>query len=92
MAYRTTKACRDMQDNEQYYYQGAIYPREGLEVSSERISELLKAGHIVKIDEKNSDQDKELSVKDIKLKLDELGIDYDPKSKKTELLALLEGE
>lgn len=49
MAYKTTKACRDMQDNEHYYYEGAIYPRKGLEVSQERIAELIEAGHIVEI-------------------------------------------
>ena len=56
MAYKTTKACRDMQDNEYYYYEGAIYPRKGLEVSQERIAELIEAGHIEVIAEVPKDE------------------------------------
>ena len=47
MTYKTTKAIRDTQDNDFCYYAGAIYPRQGLEVSKERVEDLLKKGAII---------------------------------------------
>ena len=47
MTYTTTKAIRDLQDNEFCYYAGAIYPRQGLEVSQERLDELVENGAII---------------------------------------------
>lgn len=103
MAYKTTKAIRDLQDNEFCYYAGATYPREGLEVSEERVEELVKNGHIVAIDDKKpeltiegtgggaEDHEEELTAKEIKAKLDELGIEYKSRASKSELLDLLEG-
>lgn len=82
MAYKTTKAVRDTQDNGFYYHAGASYPREGLEVSKERLETLVKNGYIVK---------EELTPKGIKAKLDELGIKYKSRASKAELLTLLEG-
>ena len=82
MTYKTTKAVRDTQDNGYYYHAGAIYPRQGLEVSKERLETLVKNGYIVK---------DELTPKEIKAKLDELGIKYKSRASKAELLALLEG-
>ena len=82
MAYKTTAAARDTQDNGFYYHAGASYPREGLEVSKERLETLVKNGYIVKV---------ELTSKEIKAKLDELGIKYKSSASKAELLALLEG-
>ena len=82
MAYKTTTAVRDTQDNGFYYHAGASYPREGLEVSKERLETLVKNGYIVKV---------ELTSKEIKAKLDELGIKYKSSASKAELLALLEG-
>lgn len=82
MTYKTTKAVRDTQDNGFYYHAGATYPREGLEVSKERLETLVKNGYIVKA---------ELTSKEIKAKLDELGIKYKSSASKAELLALLEG-
>ena len=81
MTYKTTKAIRDTQDNDFCYYAGAIYPREGLEVSKERLETLVKNGYIVKV---------ELTSKEIKAKLDELGIKYKSSASKAELLTLLE--
>lgn len=103
MAYKTTKAIRDTQDNDFCYYAGAIYPRKGLEVSKERLETLVKNGHIVAVDDKKSepvleeagsetkDHKVELTPKEIKAKLDELGIKYKSRASKAELLALLEG-
>ena len=82
MTYKTTTAVRDTQDNGFYYYSGATYPRQGLEVSKERLETLVKNGYIVKV---------ELTSKEIKDKLDELGIKYKSSASKVELLALLEG-
>ena len=82
MTYKTTTAVRDTQDNGFYYHAGASYPREGLEVSKERLETLVKNGYIVKV---------ELTSKEIKNKLDELGIKYKSSASKAELLALLEG-
>lgn len=82
MTYKTTKAVRDTQDNGFYYHAGATYPRQGLEVSKERLETLVKNGYIVK---------EELTSKEIKAKLDELGIKYKSSASKAELLALLEG-
>ena len=82
MAYKTTTAVRDTQDNGFYYHAGATYPREGLEVSKERLETLVKNGYIVKV---------ELTSKEIKAKLAELGIKYKSSASKAELLALLEG-
>ena len=82
MTYKTTTAVRDTQDNGFYYHAGASYPREGLEVSKERLETLVKNGYIVKV---------ELTSKEIKAKLDELGVEYKSSASKAELLALLDG-
>ena len=82
MTYKTTKAVRDTQDNGFYYHAGATYPRQGLEVSKERLETLVKNGYIIK---------EELTSKEIKAKLDELGVKYKSSASKAELLALLDG-
>lgn len=103
MTYKTTKAVRDTQDNDFCYYAGAIYPRKGLEVSKERLEALVKNGYIVAVDDKKpepafegaggeTENSKEgLTCKEIKSKLDELGIEYKSGASKAELLALLDG-
>lgn len=103
MTYKTTKAVRDTQDNDFCYYAGAIYPRQGLEVSKERLDELVEKGAIVAVDDKKpepvfegaggetKDQKAELTSKEIKTKLDGLGIKYKSSASKAELLALLDG-
>ena len=83
MTYTTTKAIRDLQDNDFCYYAGAIYPRPGLVVSQERLDELVEKGAIVKTEEPTVDE--------IKATLDELGIKYGSRAKKEELLELLKG-
>ena len=102
MTYKTTKAIRDTQDNDFCYYAGAIFPRQGLEVSKERLEMLVKNGYIVAVDdnkpelafeagEETKENKTELTAKEIKDKLDELGIEYKSSASKAELLALLEG-
>lgn len=94
MTYKTTKAIRDTQDNDFCYYAGAIYPRRGLEVSKERLDELVEKGAIFKIEELIVDGielDESQTVDEIKTKLDGLGIKYSSSAKKAELLELLKG-
>lgn len=91
MTYKTTKAIRDTHDNDFCYYAGAIYPRQGLEVPKERLEALVKSGHIVAVDGVEEDNKEELTSKEIKAKLDELGIEYKSRASKAELLTLLEG-
>ena len=103
MTYKTTKAVRDTQDNDFCYYAGAIFPRKGLEVSEERLEMLVKNGYIVAVDDnkpepadevvgEETENDKvELTSKEIKAKLDELGVEYKTSASKAELLALLDG-
>ena len=103
MTYKTTKAVRDTQDNGYYYYAGATYPRKGLEVSKERLEMLVKNGYIVAVDdnkpepadegvgEETEENKEELTAKEIKDKLDELGVEYKSSASKAELLALLDG-
>ena len=91
MTYKTTRAIRDLQDDEYCYYEGAVYPRKGLEVSEERISELLEKGFIASADaQADEEAEQELTAKEIKAKLDEMGIVYNSRAKKEELKALLE--
>lgn len=104
MTYKTTKAIRDTQDNDFCYYEGAIFPRKGLEVSKERLEMLVKNGYIVAVDDnkpepvvegtggETEENKTELTAKEIKDKLDELGIEYKSSASKAELLALLEGD
>ena len=103
MTYKTTKAILDTQDNDFCYYAGAIFPRQGLEVSEERLEMLVKNGYIVAVDdnkpepadeevgEETENRKEELTAKEIKDKLDELGVEYKSSASKAELLALLEG-
>ena len=103
MTYKTTKAIRDTQDNDFCYYAGATYPRKGLEVSKERLESLVKNGYIVAVNDKKpepalegageetKENKTELTSKEIKAKLDELGIEYKSRASKAELLALLKG-
>ena len=102
MTYKTTKAILDTQDNDFCYYAGAIFPRQGLEVSEERLEMLVKNGYIVAVDdnkpesvfeagEETKENKTELTAKEIKDKLDEFGIEYKSSASKAELLALLDG-
>ena len=103
MAYKTTTAVRDTQDNGFYYHAGATYPRKGLEVSKERLEMLVKNGYIVAVDDnkpepadegvggETENRKEELTSKEIKAKLDESGVEYKSSASKAELLALLEG-
>ncbi|MEQ9763254.1 HeH/LEM domain-containing protein [Streptococcus sp. ZJ151] len=97
MTYRTTKNILDSKDNDRFYEKGETYPRVGLEVSKTRIEELLEKKAIERFDENTALDDFEqssshLNVKALKEKLDSLGVSYDSKAKKAELLTLLKRE
>lgn len=59
--YKTIKFFQDLQDNNYPYEVGDIYPREGLEVSEERLEELAsdknlrKEPLIAKVEEKKAE-------------------------------------
>ncbi|HEM5651006.1 TPA: hypothetical protein U1729_001099 [Streptococcus suis] len=102
MTYKTTKAIRDLQDDEFCYYAGAIYPRAGLVVSQERLDELVEKGAIVAVDDIQAQPEVEEvaepeepvedpTIDEIKAALDDLGIKYSSRAKKAELLELLKG-
>lgn len=102
MTYKTTKAIRDLQDDEFCYYAGAIYPRPGLIVSQERLDELVEKGAIVAVDDiqpqpvaeevaEAEEPVEDPTVDEIKAALDDLGIKYNSRAKKAELLELLKG-
>ena len=102
MTYTTTKATRDLQDNDFCYYAGATYPRPGLVVSQERLDELVGKGAIVAVDDiqvqpvvediaEAEESVEDPTIDEIKAALDELGIKYGSRAKKAELLELLKG-
>ncbi|UUM61488.1 hypothetical protein NQZ89_08895 [Streptococcus suis] len=93
MAYIVTKNILDSKDNNRLYEKGESYPRPGLTVSDNRIKELLGKGVIESEGDLTPDTKVEgdLSAKELKAKLDELGIKYGSRASKDELKALLEG-
>lgn len=89
MAYKTTKAIRDLQDNQHYYRAGDTFPRKNLQVDDERVAELVEGGYIIA----DVEEDVDLS----KLKKDELvalavekGVEVDTKDTKAEIIEKLE--
>ncbi|HFU4085628.1 TPA: hypothetical protein ACGO7S_000440 [Streptococcus suis] len=99
MAYIATKNILDSKDNNRLYEKGETYPRPDLTVSDNRIKELLGKGAIVSdgaegdlsLEPKDENNEKDPSAKELKAKLDELGIKYSSRASKDELKALLEG-
>ena len=84
MTYKAKITFRDLQDNEYIYQVGEVYPREGYEPSKERVAKIQEKGGIEPVE-----PSKELTVKELKAKLDEAGIEYDTKAKKADLEELL---
>ncbi|HEM3648166.1 TPA: hypothetical protein U1C40_000770 [Streptococcus suis] len=96
MAYIVTKNILDSKDNNRLYEKGETYPRPDLTVSDNRIKELLGKG-VIESDGAEGDLTPDtkvggdLSTKELKAKLDELGIKYGSRASRDELKALLEG-
>lgn len=100
MTYIVTTNIIDTKDNDRLYETGEVYPRADLTVSDKRIKELLEKGVIALEDaegettpaeETAPEAEPDPSVKELKAKLDELGIKYGSRANKEELKALLEG-
>ncbi|WP_079846046.1 hypothetical protein [Streptococcus suis] len=99
MAYIVTRNILDSKDNNRLYETGETYPRPDFTVSDSRIKELIGKGAIVSdgaegdlsLEPKDENNEKDPSAKELKAKLDELGIKYGSRASKDELKALLEG-
>lgn len=100
MTYIVTTNIIDTKDNDRLYETGEVYPRADLTVSDNRIKELLEKGVIAlegaegettPAEETVPEAEPDPSVKELKAKLDELGIKYGSRATKDELKALLEG-
>lgn len=49
--YKVVKSFRDNQDNDHFYgASDSLYPRDGLDVSNERVNEIMEAGFIEAIE------------------------------------------
>jgi len=106
MTYIVTTNIIDTKDNDRLYETGEVYPRADLTVSDNRIKELLEKG-VIALEgsegettpteeaapavESESESEPDPSVKELKAKLDELGIKYGSRATKDELKGLLEG-
>ncbi|MFS9027748.1 hypothetical protein QM925_00560 [Streptococcus cristatus] len=98
MTYIVTTNIIDTKDNDRLYETGEVYPRTDLTVSDNRIKELLEKGVIALEGAEGettpaveSEAEPDPSVKELKAKLDELGIKYGSRATKDELKGLLEG-
>lgn len=84
MTYKVTKAIRDLQDNKRYYRAGDTFPFKGVEVSEERLAELVDKG-VLKRETELSD----LTVKELKELAQTRDIEGYSDLKKAELIELL---
>lgn len=57
--YKATMNLRDTQDKDHLYKEGETFPREGLEVSEERLKDLLEKGFIAEVKAKKKAEPKE---------------------------------
>ena len=103
MTYIVTKNIIDTKDNNRFYEEGDIFPREGFEVSQDRIAELIGKGVLSAKGEetpapaltKEEAPDEEiekplekLKVAELKELLDKAGVEYEADAKKADIVAL----
>lgn len=102
MTYIVTRNIIDTKDNNRFYEEGDIFPREGFEVSKDRIAELIGKGVLgVKGEETPAPTEEEapvegteekpvekLKVAELKELLDGAGVEYEADAKKADLVAL----
>lgn len=104
MTYIVTRNIIDTKDNNRFYEEGDIFPREGFEVSKDRIAELIGKGVLsVKGEETPAPAPTEeeapaeeieekplekLKVAELKELLDGAGVEYEADAKKADLVAL----
>lgn len=82
---KVVKAFRDRIDKSIYYI--------GSDYNGERVVELTEKGFLDGSDQKSElalESDKELTIKELRAALVTAGVEFDPKAKKPELLALVE--
>lgn len=104
MTYIVTRNIIDTKDNNRFYEAGDTFPREGFEVSKDRIAELIGKGVLsVKGEETPAPAPTEeeapaeeteekplekLKVAELKELLDKAGVEYEADAKKADLVAL----
>lgn len=97
--YKVVKSFKDLEDNNfMYGAPNGLYPREGLEVSQDRINEIIKAGYIEKLEVEDDVQsdgtevtqspNEDWTIDEIKEYLDHLEIEYKARDSKGTLLEL----
>ena len=101
MAYIVTRNIIDTKDNNRFYEAGDTFPREGFEVSKDRLTELIGKGvlsakgeetpapteEVAPAEEAEKPVEK-LKVAELKELLDEAGVEYEADAKKADLVAL----
>lgn len=103
MAYIVTKNIVDTKDNNRFYETGDTFPREGFEVSQDRLAELIGKGVLSAKEEAPAPAPTEeeapaegteekplekLKVAELKELLDKAGVEYEANAKKADLVAL----
>lgn len=104
MTYIVTKNIIDTKDNNRFYEAGDAFPREGFEVSKDRIAELISKGVLsvkgeeapetpsqAPNEEAGETEEKpveKLKVAELKELLDGAGVEYEADAKKADLVAL----
>jgi len=104
MVYIVTKNIIDTKDNNRFYETGDTFPREGFEVSKDRIAELIGKGVLGVKGEETPVQTpteeeapvegteekpvEKLKVAELKELLDGAGVEYEADAKKADLVAL----
>ena len=97
--YKVVKSFKDLEDdNFMYSAPNGLYPREGVEVSQDRINEIIEAGYIEKLDvedivksdgnEVTQSPNEDWTIDEIKDYLDNLEIEYKARDNKGTLLEL----
>lgn len=87
--YIVVKHFKDGEDNGRYYPVNSKYPiTNDIEVSEDRFNLLTEKGYIKKV-KKQTVPLEEHTVKELKELADNKGIEYDPKIKKANLIALI---
>ena len=103
MAYIVTRNIIDTKDNNRFYETGDTFPREGFEVSKDRLAELIGKGvlsvkgeetpapapteEVAPVEETEKPVEK-LKVAELKELLDNAGVEYEADAKKADLVAL----
>ena len=103
MAYIVTRNIIDTKDNNRFYEEGDTFPREGFEVSKDRLAELIGKGvlsakgeeapapapteEVAPAEEAEKPVEK-LKVAELKELLDNAGVEYEADAKKADLVAL----